>query len=281
MGILNITPDSFSDGGKYFSSNDGNGKSGENGENIHSRLQERMLEMISEGADIIDIGAESTFGPEAQVTAEEEWGRLEPVLKILPEGENGYSRPPTQSNGIFISVDTWKADVADKALQSGAQMINDVTALCGDPKMIEVLLKHQPYVCLMYSAYDTPYAGREDIQYDDVMKTIKEFLDERTKKLTTRGFPKEKIMVDPGLGFFLSADPKYSWEVIERLGELKELGFPILIGPSMKSFLGGEIKDRLPKSLEAAKRCFENGASIIRVHHVKEHKDLYNRLTSS
>jgi len=269
MGILNVTPDSFSDGGKYFSNGeDGRiGANGRIGEDIDPRLQERVLEMISEGADIIDIGAESTFGPEAQVSVEEEWNRLQPVLKSLVETRLIASLP-------VISVDTWKAEVAERALKLGVQMINDVTALRGDPRMIDVLLKHQPYVCLMYSAYDTAYAGRENIQYDDVMKTIKECLDERTKELTTSGFPKGKIMVDPGLGFFLSADPKYSWEVIERLEELKTLGFPILIGPSMKSFLGGEIKDRLPKSLEAAKKCLENGASVLRVHHVKEHGGL-------
>jgi dihydropteroate synthase len=253
MGILNITPDSFSDGGKYLS---------------NEEAVKRVDEMWREGADIIDIGAESTFGPEAQVSAEEEWGRLEPILKSLAETQDLASLP-------VISVDTWKADVVDKALELGVHMINDVTALRGDPKMIEVLLKYQPYVCLMYSAYDTAYAGRENIQYDDVIKTIKEFLDGRTKELTSRGFPKEKILIDPGLGFFLSADPKYSWEVIERLEELKSLGFSILIGPSMKSFLGGEIKDRLPMSLEAAKKCLENGASVLRVHHVKEHSHLF------
>jgi len=263
MGILNITPDSFSDGGKYVDV---------------QTIIDRIRTLQEEGADIIDIGAESTFGPEAQVTAEVEWNRLEPVLKTLVETQDLASLPGFSDFASLppvISVDTWKADVAERALSiAGVQMINDVTALRGDPKMIEVLLKHQPYVCLMYSAYDTPYAGRENIQYDDVIETIKEFLDERTKELMNRGFPREKMMIDPGLGFFLSADPKYSWEVIDRLGELKSLGFPILIGPSMKSFLGEEMKDRLPKSLEAAKRCLENGASIIRVHHVKEHRGL-------
>jgi len=250
MGILNITPDSFSDGGEFIDP---------------GLAIKRIKLLIEDGADIIDIGAESTFGPESQVTAEQEWGRLEPVFTALSA---------LSLRGRFISLDTWKAEVAKRALKRGVHIINDVTALRGDAKMIEVLMEYQPYVCLMYSAYDTPYAGREKKQYGDVMATIKEFLNERTQELMNSGFPKEKIIVDPGLGFFLSSDPQVSWEVIERLGELKEMGFPILIGPSMKSFLGGEIKDRLPKSLEAAKRCLENDANILRVHHVKEHRGL-------
>src|SRR5690606_9918985 len=276
MGILNITPDSFSDGGKYFPTT--------NDEDGHPLLHEMVLQMIEDGADIIDIGAESTFGPQSQVTAEEEWGRLEPVLKLFfPEGENRYSRrkkgevvEPRLRN-VFVSIDTYKSEVAEKALQMGVSMINDVTALRGDSKMIDVLLKYQPSVCLMYSAYDTPYAGREEKKYDDVIQTISEFLKRQTDLLINRGFPYEKMIIDPGLGFFLSSDPEVSWEVIDRLDGLKSLGVPILIGPSMKAFLGGEIKDRLPKSLEAAKKCLEHGANILRVHHVKEHRKLVRR----
>lgn len=267
MGVLNITPDSFSDGGKFVDAE---------GEVHEPRLRERVLQMISEGADIIDVGAESTYGPQAQVSAAEEWRRLERVLKwIVGTRRGAFLRSP------FLSIDTYKSEIAERALQKGAQMINDVTALRGDPRMIEVLVKYQPYVCLMYSAYDTPYAGREEKTYEDVIQTISEFLKKQTSLLIERGFPKEKIIIDPGLGFFLSADPKVSWEVIDRLDELKSMGFPILIGPSMKSFLGGEIKDRLQKSLEAAKKCLENGASILRVHHVKAHKDMYNAFAES
>lgn len=269
MGILNITPDSFSDGGNFLTSH----------EAIH-----RVKTLLQEGADIIDIGAESTFGPESQVTAEEEWRRLEPVLTALSMKDCHSRLPPNPFDSFamtVLSLDTWKAEVAERGLKMGVRMINDVTALRGDPRMMEILMEYHPYVCLMYSAYETPYAGREHKQYEDVVETIKKFLGERTKELMNRGFPREKILIDPGLGFFLSADPKYSWEVIERLNELKELGFPILIGPSMKSFLGGEIKDRLPKSLEAAKKCLENGASVLRVHHVKEHQNMYNQLTKN
>ncbi|MDZ4217187.1 MAG: dihydropteroate synthase, partial [Candidatus Gracilibacteria bacterium] len=156
-------------------------------------------------------------------------------------------------------------------LELGVQMINDVTAMRGDQKMIDVLLRFEPYVCLMFSADETGYATRTNHEYEDVMKTITAFLRDRTSLLLAAGFPREKIIIDPGLGFFLSSNTSVSWEVINRLSELKVLGFPILIGPSMKSFLGGEIKDRLQKSLEAAKRCVENGAGILRVHEVGEY----------
>ncbi|MDP3975655.1 MAG: dihydropteroate synthase [bacterium] len=245
MGILNLTPDSFSDGGKYG--------------DPQAALR-HLQQLLDEGADMIDIGAESTFGPEAQVSADEEWSRLEPILSQID-----FKR-------VFVSVDTHKAEVAEKALRVGVQMINDVTALRGDSHMIEVLLKHRPYVCLMFSAYNTPYAGREARQYDDVIKSIKIFLRAQTELLISAGFPRDRIILDPGLGFFLSSDPGPSWEVIDRLAELKELGFPILIGPSMKSFLGGEIRDRLPKSLEAGKKCLQNGANIIRMHEVGKYR---------
>ncbi len=248
MGIVNLTPDSFFDG-----------------EN-HQDFQERLQHMITEGADIIDIGAESTFGPESQVSAEEEWKRLEPALKSINLDE------------VFVSLDTYKAEVAEKALEMGVQMINDVTALRGDERMIEVLMKHKPYICLMYSADESSYASRTDHQYDDVIETIKQFLKQQTDLLIEAGFPKEKIIIDPGMGFFISGDPKYSWEVIDRLEELKVLGFPILVGHSLKSFLGGEIGERLATTLDAARKCIQNGANILRVHHVAEHRKVVDEM---
>lgn len=247
MGILNITPDSFSDGGQFVDP---------------QKALARIEEMKQEGATIIDIGAESTAQEESQVDDEEEWKRLEPVLSRIDYSET------------FVSVDTWKSEVAEKALQLGASMINDVTALRGDPEMLKVLLKFRPYVCLMYSSFTTPYAQKQTLHFDDVMKTIKFFLKKQTEQLTHFGFPKEKIMVDPGMGLFLSLDPSVSFKVIDQLEELTSLGFPILVGPSMKSFLGGEIKDRLSKTLEASKKCIDHGANILRVHHVKEHNNM-------
>lgn len=247
MGIMNLTPDSFSDGGKFVDP---------------SQILSRIDQMLSESASIIDIGAESTFGPEAQVTAEEEWERLEPILSQIDYDQ------------VFVSLDTYKAEVAEKALKLGVQMINDVTALRRDQRMTEVLTEYQPYICLMYSADETPYASRSDHQYEDVIQTVSDFLKEKADLLIASGFPREKIIIDPGLGFFLSSDPAVSWEVIERLSELKELGYPILIGPSMKSFLGGEIQERGEKSVEAAQHCIAHGASIVRVHDVQVHQGL-------
>jgi dihydropteroate synthase len=247
MGILNLTPDSFSDGGKYTKGED---------------ATLRIHKIIQDGADIIDIGAESTFGAEAQVTAEEEWNRLELVLSQIDFEQ------------IFVSLDTSKADIAERGLKLGVQMINDVTALRGDKQMLNVLLKYEPYVCLMYSADETAYATRTNHHYDDVIQTVSDFLKKQSNLLIQAGFPQEKIIIDPGLGFFLSSDPAVSWEVIDRLGELKKLGFPILIGPSMKSFLGGEISDRGPASVDAAKKCIQNTANIVRVHDVKAHQNI-------
>lgn len=241
MGILNLTPDSFSDGGEF-------------GDVDQAMIQLQKLQ--HDGADIIDIGAESTFGPSSQVSAEEEWQRLEPILQALD-----YDK-------TFVSVDTWKASVAEQALQLGVQMINDVTALRGDDRMHEVLLEYTPYICLMYSADETPYATRSEHHYEDVMETVGNFLQKHTRLLLDAGFPREKIIIDPGLGFFLSSNPGVSWEVINRLKELKSLGFPILIGPSMKSFLGGEISQRGPASIAAAELCIRHGADMVRTHDI-------------
>lgn len=247
MGILNLTPDSFSDGGLFLN---------------FEKAMRRVEELKKEGADIIDIGAESTAGPKSQISAEEEWKRLEPVLKRI------------NYKNTFVSVDTYKSSVAETALKLGVQMINDVTGLRGDSRMADVLLRYKPYVCLMHSAYDTPYAGNEDKHFTDIIAVIKEFLLRQTNYLLHNGFPREKIIIDPGLGRFLSNDPAVSWEVIDRLSELKFLGYPILIGPSRKGFLGGAMKDRDQKTREASKKCVQHGANILRVHDVKIHQKL-------
>lgn len=239
MGILNLTPNSFSDGGAFLDS---------------KKALNRISELQRDGADIIDIGAQSSASKKTQVTTDEEWRRLEPVLKKID-----YTK-------TFVSVDTYRSDVAGKALNLGVQMINDVTGLRGDPKMIDVLCQYQPYVCLMYSAYDTPYAGNEEKHFTDIMAVIKAFLQRQTQSLLSRGFPREKIIIDPGLGRFLSNDPAVSWEVIERLAELKELGFPILVGPSRKSFLSGSMASRDKKTAEVCRKAIKHGASILRVH---------------
>jgi dihydropteroate synthase len=244
MGILNVTPDSFSDGNLWM-----------------KEFGARILQMIEDGADIIDVGGESTGPGSKDVTTEEELARVKPVVDFV-------AREGLTDRALF-SIDTYKSEVADYALTHGFKMVNDVTALRGDVKMAEVLLKHKPYVVLMYSKDPTARTTREAVQYDDVMATVKDFLRERTEGLLATGFPREKIIVDPGMGAFVSGDPKYSFEIIERLGELKELSYPILVGVSRKSFLGGELKDRDEKSILLSVEAFRKGAAILRMHQVQ------------
>ena len=178
MGILNLTPDSFSDGGRF---------------NEPKKALERIEELIDQGADIIDVGAEST-GPGSKAVSEaEEIRRLESVMRLILEHQ-------LTEKAVF-SIDTSKATVAELALKHGFQIVNDVTALRGDPTMIDVLLKYKPYVCLMY-AKDVPpkRTTRENREYDDVIETIKDFLKKQAGELLDRGFPQEKIIIDPRHG---------------------------------------------------------------------------------
>lgn len=260
MGILNVTSDSFSDGGKYYE--------------IESRKQKaesrggsailRAVEMIKEGAAIIDIGGESTGPGSKDVSCEEELKRIIPVIKELRK----------QNSDIWISVDTYKSNVAHEAIKAGACIINDVTALRGDPDMARIIAKLDVPVILMYSKDSTARTTSGKVQYNDVVEIILKFLDERTKYAISVGIRRENIIIDPGMGAFVSGDPKYSWEILERLREFEVLGFSILIGASRKSFLAGPTKlppnERLEASLEAAKFAVKNGASILRVHDVKE-----------
>ena len=245
MGILNITPDSFSDGGKF---------------NAPEAALQRIEAMIAEGADIIDIGGESTGPGSSHVLAKDELARLKPVIDGIAE------RRLTEKT--CFSIDTYKASVAEFALEKGFQMVNDVTALRGDPKMINILIKYKPYVVLMYSKDITPRTTGDKVAYEDVIGTIKDFLVEQSSLLLEAGFPREKIIIDPGMGAFISGIPDYSFEVIERLGELKPLGYPILVGISRKSCLGGSLEERDQASLEWSLQAIKNGASIIRIHNV-------------
>jgi len=251
MGILNLTPDSFSDGGQFF----------------NSKLAiKHVKDMIVEGADIIDIGGESTGPGSENVSAEEELKRIRPIIDFIAEEK--------LTKKVLFSIDTYKASIAEYALEHGFQMVNDVTALRRDPKMIEVLVKYKPYVVLMYSKDPSPRTTRDKIVYENVVGTIKDFLTEQTSELLEAGFPRKKIIIDPGMGAFISAIPDYSFEVIERLTELKSLGYPIMIGISRKSCLGGKparrggLADRDQSSVDWSLKAIKNGASIIRIHNV-------------
>lgn len=245
MGILNFTPDSFSDGGQFFD---------------QKLAIQHIKDMIAQGADIIDIGGESTGPGSLSVSAKQELARVKPVIDEIERRQ--------LSKKALFSIDTYKASVAEYALKHGCKMVNDVTALRGDPKMIGILCKYKPAVVLMYSKDPSPRTTRDEVVYEDVMGTIKDFLTEQTSEVLEAGFPRNKIIIDPGMGAFISAIPDYSFEVIERLGELKELGYPILIGISRKSCLGGRLADRDQSSVEWSLKAINNGASIIRIHNV-------------
>ncbi len=247
MGILNVTPDSFSDGGRYMKVD---------------KAIARALEMAVEGADIIDIGGESTGPGSKDVSADEELERVIPVFEKL-RGETD----------AILSVDTYKSTVALHALKVGADVVNDVSALRADEDMAKVLADHKAPVVIMYSKDATPRTTRENVQYEDVIDTVKRFLKERIEYGVARGMKRDRFIIDPGMGAFVSADAKYSLQILKRLEELKDFGLPVLVGPSRKSFIGQALNlsmdERAEGGFAAAAVAVMNGASILRVHDVK------------
>ena len=245
MGVVNVTPDSFSDGGDFYKQED---------------AEKQIQKLIKDKADIIDIGGEST-GPGSQdISLEEEMKRVKPIIDFITKNKL-YKKAQ-------FSIDTYKAPVARYALENGFTMVNDVTALRGDPSMVDVLIDYQPKVILMYSKDPTPRTTTENMQYADIIASIKSFLIGQLVTLLDAGFSEENIILDPGMGMFVSADPKYSFEIIDRLLELKQLGYPVCVGVSRKSFLGGKPKERETSSIEWSIRAIKNGADIIRIHNV-------------
>ena len=248
MGVLNVTPDSFSDGGEF---------------NTVDKAVARALEMVEEGADIVDIGGESTGPGSKDVSLDEELSRVIPVIEKL--------RTETD---VLLSVDTYKSEVASQAIKLGVDMVNDVTAFRGDERMVEVLASHDVPVVIMYSKDDTPRTTLNVVEYDDVVLTVKGFLEERIQVGEKGGIKRERIIVDPGMGAFVSGDFKYSLHILKRLEELNTLELPILVGPSRKSFIGAvldlPLNDRVEGGLASSAVAAMNGASILRVHDVKE-----------
>lgn len=247
MGILNITPDSFSDGGKFI--------------DVNSAIKhaERMIE---EGADIIDIGGESTRPFSEPVSISEEIQRVIPVIKEL----SGISDVP-------ISIDTSKPEVAEKALNAGASMINDVYAARRDG-MAELVAETGVPVVIMHMLGE-PKTMQENIKYTDVVDDIVDFFRERVSYMEEKGVERDKIILDPGIGF--GKRPEHNLTILKRLGELRVFGPPILLGASRKSFIGAvtgkDVDERLYGSISAAVISAMNGASILRVHDVKETRD--------
>jgi dihydropteroate synthase len=242
MGVLNFTPDSFSDGGRFF----------EFGGDTSAVVVAKS--MIQDGADLLDLGGESTRPGSQDVSVEEE------VRRILPGFESIHQAFPN----LLMSVDTWKSEVAEAAILAGAGLVNDVTAGRGDERIFEVAARHQVPIVLMYSKDSTPRTTREALQYQDVMATVKAFLKERIA--VARSYGVQQIWVDPGMGAFVSGDPRYSWEIMDRIEELYELGCPILVGASRKGFLGEDILGGTLMSTLNLKGRVE----CLRVHDVSE-----------
>jgi len=248
MGVLNVTPDSFSDGGRYLDT---------------ARAIEHGLALARDGADILDIGGESTRPGAEAVGLEEELKRVIPVIEALRE-----------QTGCVLSADTRKAAVAAKALAAGAHIINDVSALTADPDMAAVVRGEGAGVVLMHMR-GQPKTMQDDPRYADVVAEVADYLRARCERLAESGLARETLAVDPGIGFGKSLE--HNLRLLARLNELVRLGRPVVVGLSRKSFLGKitgrEARDRLAGSLAAAAYAIVRGAHVIRVHDAKESCD--------
>ncbi|MCX7990945.1 MAG: dihydropteroate synthase [Proteobacteria bacterium] len=250
MGVLNVTPDSFSDGGLFFD------------KDLALKQAERLIE---DGADIIDIGGESTRPGAEEITAEEEIKRIIPLLETL---RKKYPH-------ILISVDTYKSQVADVALSAGADIINDISGLNFDPKLAEIVAKYGAGLILMHTR-GKPKEMQKDLNYDDFMEEVLEYMRNSINRAINSGITKESLVVDPGIGFGKSYE--HNLFILRRLKEFKVLGLPILIGTSRKSFIGKilnkEAKDRDIGTMATIAIAISEGASIVRVHNVAMAKDV-------
>lgn len=244
MGVVNVTPDSFSDGGLYLDPE---------AAIAHGR------ELVEAGADILDVGGESTRPGAEEVAASEELPRVVPVI----EGLRGVASR--------ISIDTSKAAVASAALDAGAEIVNDVTALRGDPEMAALCAERGCVVVLMHMV-GNPRTMQEDPRYDDVVADVKAFLAERLEAAVAAGIPEEGIWLDPGIGFGKTV--AHNMELLRRLGELRELGQPLVVGTSRKSFIGridgSPPEERLGGTIASSVLAAVEGAEVLRVHDVAE-----------
>src|SRR5438105_1288351 len=247
MGVVNVTPDSFSDGGVNFDPAD---------------AEASARRLLAEGAATVDVGGESTRPGAERVSTDEELRRVVPVLEAL--------------RGLPVSIDTAKSQVAARALELGAELVNDVTALRGDPELAGVVAEHDAYLCLMHMRGE-PRTMQADPRYDDVAADVAAFLEERLAFAVREGIAEDRICLDPGIGFGKTVE--HNVELMRRLDVLLTLGRPVLIGFSRKSSLGKLAGDPdaktgpLGASVAAAVAAYERGATILRVHEVREHAD--------
>jgi len=244
MGVVNVTPDSFSDGGVHLDPD--------------VAVQAARC-MVEEGAAIVDVGGESTRPGSEGVSADEELRRVVPVLDRV-------------GGDVPVSIDTSKAAVARVALERGAILVNDVTALRGDPELAGVVAGAGAYLCLMHMRGE-PRTMQEELRYDDVAAEVASFLEERLAFAVAQGIPEERVCLDPGIGFGKTVGQNF--ELVRRLDVLLALGRPVLVGFSRKSSLrrvtGSD--DLLGASIAASVAAFERGATILRVHDVRPHVD--------
>jgi dihydropteroate synthase len=257
MAILNITPDSFSDGGIYY--------------NNPEKALARAKEMLLQGADSIDIGGESSRPGAQNISTEEELQRVIPVIMLLRK----YI-----GNTFTISIDTYKASVAREALAKGANMVNSLGGFTFDPSLVDVVSKYKCLFC-MYHIKGTPQTMQKgEITYIDVVKDIIDFFTNQIAICKEKGIDKKQLIIDPGIGFGKTVEQNI--EILQRLKEFKSLGLPILIGLSRKSWLAKILKEKLDKAFVPQERieaglagvavAVENGASIIRTHDVLQTK---------
>ena len=245
MGILNITPDSFSDGGDFFEKN---------------IAIDRALEMVEQGADIIDIGGESTRPFSDSVSLKEEISRVIPVIEGI-----------CKESDVCISIDTTKSKVASEALDAGASLINDISAMEIDPSMVDVALKFNCPIVLMHMK-GIPKNMQDNPQYQSLISDIKEYLLARIDFVVSKGIDRNKIIIDPGIGFGKTVENNF--EIINNLDQFVKMNFPVLLGASRKSFIGVSLNlpenDRLEGSIAANIIGLQKGAKIFRVHDVVE-----------
>jgi dihydropteroate synthase len=246
MGILNVTPDSFSDRGLYFNK---------------SKAIKRAIQMVEDGADIIDVGGESTRPGSESITIDEELKRIIPVIEVL-----------SKEIKIPISIDTYKSEVTRIALDAGASMINDISGLRFDPKMAEIVSEYQVPVVIMHIK-GRPKDMQQNPVYEALIPEIMDYLREGIAIATRSGISEDKIIIDPGIGFGKTSE--HNLEIINKLWEFTSLEKPILIGPSRKAFIGKILGDvpvteRLEGTAAAVAISIMNGVNMIRVHDVKE-----------
>jgi dihydropteroate synthase len=247
MGVVNVTPDSFSDGGRFIDPE---------AAIAHGR------ELVAEGADLLDVGGESTRPGAEPVTAGEEIDRIEPVVRALA------------AEGARVSIDTTKAAVARAAIAAGATYVNDVSALRFDPQLSEVIAEAGVDCCLMHMRGE-PRTMQDDPRYDDVVSDVKAHLEERLAHAVERGIPETRIHLDPGIGFGKTME--HNLELLDRLDEIVALGRPVVVGTSRKSFLGRltgrDVDDRVAGTVATNVIALERGATIFRVHDVAPTRD--------